>query len=75
MDKIHGCSPLSAKKKNYVMDISLMCQIQNFGRHVTCNMACQIDWNGTVLLYHAPMFLLFFTADPLLHAIRLQHVQ
>ena len=35
-------------KKIYVTDISLMCRIQNFGRHVTCNMACRIDQNGTV---------------------------
>ena len=27
-----------------------MCRIQNFGRHVTCNMACRIDRNGTVCL-------------------------
>ena len=32
----------------YVTVISPMCQIQNFGRHVTCNMACRIDQNGTV---------------------------
>ena len=30
-----------------------MCRIQNFGRHVTCNMACRIDRNGTV--HNSPM--------------------
>ena len=36
-------------KINFVTVISPMCQNQHFSRCVTCNMTCQIDWNGTVL--------------------------
>ena len=39
-----------------------MCRIQNFGRHVTCNMACRIDQNGTVPFKFASVTLLLLVS-------------
>jgi hypothetical protein len=47
-------SPPRCQKKIHVTVISPMLQIQNFGRHVTRNMACRIDQNGTVFQIYPP---------------------